>query len=83
MPASAGFLHWSKQMDEATRQFVGTLAIAIGEAAGPEVLERACRSIDVALGCGVVPSLVAQSSLRQLTGSIREARALAEDWGVE
>jgi hypothetical protein len=65
-------------MDEATRQFVGTLCIAIGEAAGDGILETACRSIDLAVDCGAVPSLIAQSSLRQLTSSIREAHRASE-----
>ena len=66
-------------MDESTRQTITALFVAIGDAAGPKVLERACRSIDVALECGSVPSFVAQSTLRQLTGSIHEARGAKAD----
>jgi hypothetical protein len=66
-------------MDEATRQTVTALFVAIGNAAGPGVLDRACRSIDMALAYGSVPSFVAQSTLRRLTGSIHESRSTDQE----
>jgi hypothetical protein len=66
-------------MDESTRQTITALFVAIGNAAGPDVLQRACRSIDMALAYGSIPSFVAQSTLRQLTGSIHESRGLDQE----
>jgi len=65
-------------MDESTRQTITALFVAIGNA-GPDVLQRACRSIDMALAYGSIPSFVAQSTLRQLTGSIHESRGLDQE----
>ena len=54
---------------EATRQMLGTVFIALADAAGPDVMDRAVATISRAIEVGAVPDEFAKASLKALVRS--------------
>jgi hypothetical protein len=60
---------------ESVRQMLGTMFIALADASGDEVLERACETITRAINCGGVDDLYARSALEALVRSCKTKEA--------
>ena len=56
---------------ESVRQMLGTMFIALADASGDDVLERACETISRACDSGGVDDLYARSALQTLVRSCK------------
>jgi hypothetical protein len=56
---------------ESVRQMLGTMFIALADASGDDVLERACETITRAIDTGSVDDLYARSALEGLVRSCK------------
>lgn len=63
---------------ESVRQMLGCMFVSLADAGGPEVMQRACATIDRALACGAVDDLYARNALAALVRSC-EAASGTED----
>jgi len=60
---------------ESVRQMLGTMFIALADAGGDGVLERACETITRAINSGGVDDLYARSALQTLVRSCKKPEA--------
>jgi hypothetical protein len=56
-------------MEEAFRQMLGAAFIALGDAAGPDALKRACSTVTTAINTDAVRDPYAKAALRTLVAS--------------
>ena len=65
-------------MNEATRQSIGAVFIALGDACGPGVLDKACDTITRAIEAGGVSDPYARAVLTTLVNSSRPIATVAD-----